>query len=462
MPSNPYKSPTNEPESERSGLLSKIVPMLQKNGTVTQTLLAYFVRGLGAISLLWLYQVIATRMPLAAAGHVYLGITVTTVLSGLSIVGLQMLSLRMIGARSLDEHRSEIAYIGQRTRWFAIPWSLACAAILFALAEPIATNIFRKPGLIPVLRWIAPSIFLSGMGLVYSHQLQGLRKFTEALITQSLGTQFLTAVILFFADEVTPESAAMSYSFASGINFALAMLFWRRTVPANEVSSVQFPDMYASCFSFWLVKAMIMSVNWAGLLIVGILVEDSTHVALFAVAQRVANLVNFLLIGVNVVVTPKFARFWREERVDRIKDLALKSTAAISFFALPIVLLLVLFPEQFLSFFKEGYEAAAPLLVILVLSQFFNVITGSVNQLLSMCEMEHELRNIVVMSGIASLLLTLVLTYARGVEGAAIACALSLLIQNIAAVFVVRQKLGFSMFGALHPQYWLSLAGLRR
>ena len=229
----------------------------------------------------------------------------------------------------------------------------------------------------------------------------------------------------------------------------------------SEVSTLSFPEIYSSCFSFWLVKAMIMSVNWAGLLIVGAMVDES-EVALFAVALRVANVVNFLLIGVNVVVTPKFARFWRDGRVDRIKDLALKSTAAISILAVPIVLVLVLFPKEFLGFFKEGYEAAAPLLVILVLSQFFNVITGSVNQLLSMCEMEHDLRNIVVLSGMVSLSLTLVLTFTWGVQGAAYACAISLLVQNVAAVFMVRQKLGFSMFGALHPQYWLSLAGLRR
>lgn len=447
-------------------LLKKTLEKLSSKGSVVETLLAYLVRGLGAVSLLGLYAVIAKRLTEAEAGYVLLGLAVSTVLSQLSPVGLQTLSLRQIAARSLEKDSGEIAYLARKTRWLAMPWAFALSVLVFCLAEWLAVTVFRKPPLGPVLQWIAPSIFLSGVAFVYSSQLQGLRMFTESLVTLALGTQLAAMVLIFVFDCRTPVSMAQAYSVGSAINLVLAIWFWQRrvSVPLDvmRASKVEMPDVVSSCFSFWIVKAMILAVNWAGILIVGILVEDAAESALFGVAQRVANLVNFLLIGVNVVVTPRFARFWREQKLDKIRDVALKSTAAISLAALPIVCVLVFFPRTFLALFKPGYVDAAPLLVILVLSQFFNVLTGSVNQLLSMCEMEHDLRNIVVLSGLASILLTAVFTALWGVTGAALAAAISLLIQNLAAVFVVRKKLGFSMFRALHVNYLWSLAGLKR
>lgn len=446
--------------------LKKVLSKLTSKGSVVETLLAYLVRGLGAVSLLGLYAIIAKRLSEEDAGYVLLGLAVSTVLSNLSVVGLQMLSLRLIAARTLENDKHEIAYLGSRTRWLAIPWAILISAAMWFLADWLAVVVFKKPLLGPVLQWIAPSIFLSGLAFVYSHQLQGLRMFTESLVTQALGTQLAAIVLIYSFGCSTPVTMAQAYSVASAINLGLAILFWQRRVNVSaEVARkavVEIPDVVASCFSFWIVKAMILSVNWAGILIVGILVADAADSALFGVAQRVANLVNFLLIGVNVVVTPRFARFWREKKIDKIRDVALKSTAAISVAALPIVCVLVIFPKTFLGLFKPGYVDAAPLLVILVLSQFFNVLTGSVNQLLSMCEMEHDLRNIVVLSGFASLLLTALFTLFWGVMGAAVASAISLLLQNLAAVFVVRKKLGFSMFRALHINYLSSLAGLKR
>ncbi len=444
--------------NKEATLLSKLMAKLTSKGTVVETLLAYVVRGLGAVSLLWLYAVIAKRLPAAAAGHVFLGLTVATVLGGLCVVGLQMLSLRLIAARTLEKDAAEIIFLGRRTRMLALPWAIVSSALVFAGADLLAIYVFQKPGVGVVLRWIAPSIAFTGIALVYSHQLQGLRRFTESLITLALGTQLMCVVLIMVYDCQTPEAMAKAYSAAAALNLVLATQFWRRTVPVEQPKQVEMPEVVSSCFSFWVVKAMIMSVNWAGVLVVGILVQDPAQIALFAVAQRIANLVNFLLVGVNVVVTPKFARYWRERQFDRIRDVALKSTAAISVAALPIVLVLVLLPETFLGIFKPAYVAAAPLLVILVLSQFFNVITGSVNQLLSMCEMEHDLRNIVVVSGVASIVLTVVLTSTLGVMGAAIASALALFIQNVAAVYIVKKKLGFSMFRALDVSYWFSLA----
>lgn len=52
--------------------------------------------------------------------------------------------------------------------------------------------------------------------------------------------------------------------------------------------------------------------------------------------------------------------------------------------AVPVLAFMVFFPEFLMGLFGEEYKVAAPLLQILAIGQFINVITGSVGYLLNM------------------------------------------------------------------------------
>jgi Na+-driven multidrug efflux pump len=57
---------------------------------------------------------------------------------------------------------------------------------------------------------------------------------------------------------------------------------------------------------------------------------------------------------------------------------------------------------------------------------------------------ERDMRNITLVAGFIAVTLTLVLTKAYGVTGCAIATAVSLAFQNLAAVYYVKKRLGFN------------------
>jgi O-antigen/teichoic acid export membrane protein len=117
--------------------------------------------------------------------------------------------------------------------------------------------------------------------------------------------------------------------------------------------------------------------------------------------------------------------------------------------AVPVAAGIALFPRQIMSAFGAEFSDGAMLLVILSLGQLVNVISGSVNALLSMCGFESDLRNILLTSGGFAILLSVVLTRTYGVQGTAIATAVALVVQNIYAVWIVKKRLGFSMFSAI-------------
>ena len=192
---------------------------------------------------------------------------------------------------------------------------------------------------------------------------------------------------------------------------------------------------------------MILVVNWSGQLVAGMF-ADAADVAIFSVAQRTANLVNFILIGVNFVVTPRFAKLWSANDLESLRELAIKSTAWMTLVAVPLLVAIAVVPSHIMGLFGSEFRSGGILLTILAVGQAFNVMTGSVNALLNMCGFESDLRNIVVVSGMLAIALAVVMTMTWGVLGTSLAVAFTLVFQNTLAVAVVKRRLGFSMFSA--------------
>ena len=74
-----------------------------------------------------------------------MGLASVTMLVPIGACGLQVISLRLISARSLDEDRAEIEYVARKTLLLSFGSSLVLAAGFYALAPWLADNVFRKP-----------------------------------------------------------------------------------------------------------------------------------------------------------------------------------------------------------------------------------------------------------------------------------------------------------------------------
>lgn len=408
----------------------------------------FFVRGLGAVSMFLLYAVAARRLPIDQAGHFFIGLASVTMLVPIASFGLQIISLRLISARSLKENADEIRFVVRKSLLSAMLSSVVIAFLSHQLAPWIATHIFSKPDLADVMRWVSPAIVFGCLAMVISHHLQGIRYFSASLFVLSIATPLLTAVAMLCLPQMTATTSAQVLSAASLGACLIGLLLWRLACPAGAVKRVEISGLLRSCLALWTVNTMIVIVNWSGQVVAGAF-ADAADVAVLSVAQRTANLVNFILIGVNFVVTPRFARLWAQRDHSGLRDLALKSTAAMSLAAVPIVVGILTFPEQIMGLFGPVFRSGAPLLVILALGQLFNVMTGSVNALLCMCGFEHDLRNIVISSSLLAVVMSVVLTKQFGVTGTAVATATALAIQNVYAIAIVKKRLGFSMFGAV-------------
>ena len=180
--------------------------------------------------------------------------------------------------------------------------------------------------------------------------------------------------------------------------------------------------------------------QWSGILIAGAMLP-AEDVALLTAAQRTAMLTSFVLMVVNMVVAPRYARLWKEGNIERIQYLAKWSTRGMIAMVLPVIAVMMIWPEKVMGLFGEGFEEAAIPLMILAVGQFVNVATGSVGYLLNMSGHEKEYKIITTMAAIVTLLLVLSLTFYFGMLGSAIATSFGVVLQNLLSLFFVRNKI---------------------
>jgi O-antigen/teichoic acid export membrane protein len=184
---------------------------------------------------------------------------------------------------------------------------------------------------------------------------------------------------------------------------------------------------------------MDMVMGWSGILLVGV-IRSSHDVGVYSAAWRTAFLLSWVLVSANTVAGPKIAALYARGEHAVVEGLARKTARAGTFAVLPVFVALVTFARPVLGIFGAGFGAGATALVIMAVGQLANVMTGPVGYLLMMTGNERLMRNIMIGAASLNVALQLALIPPIGIEGAAIATAVSLAALNlVTAAFAYRQ-----------------------
>ena len=105
--------------------------------------------------------------------------------------------------------------------------------------------------------------------------------------------------------------------------------------------------------------------------------------------------------------------------------------------SVPILIILGFFSEPILFLFGDNYIAAKNALLILLVGQLFNSVSGPAAIYLNMTGRQRVLNVILAFGLILNILLNIILIPMYGIEGAAFATSFSMAIWNIAAVVTI-------------------------
>ena len=412
-----------------------------------KSLVSLFVRGGGGLAAFLSSVLVARSLGDVQAGLYFLAFALLNILAVVGRFGLDKTVLRRVSIGSFSHSAGAVKGVILFAFSAVFAGSFFFAALLFLAADFVAATVFSKPELALSLRYIALATPMASLCAICAEALQGLHKFVASMFISAISPAVWLVILLFlmqlYGNSLSSTAACQALWLSYVLTFLFAIYFLRGSIaPSISTTRPAQNEVLESCMPLYVVDMMAIAVLWAGQLLAGHWLAPQDQACL-AAAQRTASLASLLLMALNMIVAPRFAALHHQGHSDALRRLAQGSTLAVTFLAIPLVLLMCLIPEQVMSIFGAGFNRAAIVLPILAFGQLINAMTGSVGYLLSMSGHERDLRDITLISGLCAMLLPLLLLPVWGVVGAAVSTVIALSLQNILALLKVRRRLGF-------------------
>ncbi|OEE70642.1 capsular biosynthesis protein CpsJ [Enterovibrio norvegicus FF-33] len=395
--------------------------------------------------------VVARILGAEQSGLFFLGLSLATLMGTLCLLGMDNAMLRFIGQSHTSDNPVQTNQVFTNAYAAVVPVSVLSGVIIYLCSPWLADAVFNKPEATATLRYFAAAIPFVSLFFLNGYALQATRKVIASVCSMQLGVTIIALPALLYLPHYQAVPLASSASFVyvlASVLVVIAGLWLWFNVPEHRIDSthLRMPALWGAAPNLWLISATGQAIPWASVVIVGFFVT-SEEVAFFSAAQRTSMLISFMLMVVNFVAAPRFSALYKAGEFNQLKRLAQLSTRLMIGFSLPVLFIVLIWPNAIMSLFGNAFSQSGQLLVILAIGQTINVMTGSVGFLLTMCGYEKDMRNVTVFAGVLTVTLTVIFTSIWGILGAAIAVSLGVSTQNLLALHKVKKRLGFWPIG---------------
>jgi O-antigen/teichoic acid export membrane protein len=176
-------------------------------------------------------------------------------------------------------------------------------------------------------------------------------------------------------------------------------------------------------------------------IMVGSLIGAATA-GIYNAAANTALWVSFILQTVNLVVAPTFTTLYTQKDISGLQKVATTASLWILWPSLIIAVALVLFTQPVLGIFGDEFVAAHWSLKILVIGQLTNALCGSVGNLMVMTGYQNKILIVSSSCALTNLVLNAIAIPIWGMNGAAVATAITLIAYNIWCSVLVVKNVG--------------------
>ena len=299
-----------------------------------------------------------------------------------------------------------------------------------------------------------PLIPLIALGNIRGAALRGLRRVVLGQLPEKvIRTAVLILLALAFLTwgvgagyEFTANTALGLYVAAAAVAFLMgAWLLWRARpegVVHEPTRRTEGREWQRAVLPLALISGVQVLNSHVDVLFLGLLRSDE-EVGLYRVVIQLGNLVIFGLTAINMVLHPHISRLHQQGNRETLQRMVTNSARVILLLALPPVVLFVFFGEWVLILaFGQDYTSAHVALAILALGQLVNAGMGSVGALLNMTGHERDTMRGMLMALALNVALNLLLIPLFGIEGAALATAMTFATWNVFLWRLVWKRLG--------------------
>lgn len=403
-----------------------------------------FVLRIAGITMGYLFILLISRnLGAAAVGIFTLAFTVLQIASIFGRFGLDTALLRLVSESVAHNKMSEAAGSYLKATLFAFFLALFISVAIYLSSETIAAGVFSNLELTRAFEIAAVGVVPMTLTYLNFETMRAMKKIREYAFFQNVSTFLVATVLLFFilgTDSGTTVTIAV-FIVAVYVTWFFSqykvMKFFRfkLTMQGREIFSmlkVSFPMMVAS--------SLMLIMGWTDTIMIGIFMDENS-VGVYSVALKVATVTSITLMAINSMSAPKFAEFYAKNDMISLQNVVSHASKLIFWTSLPILLICVMFPEFILGIFGHDFKMAAWALIVLCIGQFVNAASGSVGYILQMTGKEKVFQKIIVSALLFNVLLNYLLIPRYGINGAAIASMISMILWNIGSLTYILKKL---------------------
>lgn len=361
--------------------------------------------------------------------------SVLLVLVILSSLGLAVGVKRFVAKFGEEKRGAEARRVIRDGSWLIAASSLAGAALLAALAGPLAAA-FHNPSLVLPLRILAVAL-PAALGVEYVTRIgEAFRSFRSSVIARQILDPSLRLVLSVGLLALGAGLPAIMGAYAASAVGALlvAIVLVGRIERLRALDRGPAPSQMGTLlrFSLPLVFGGVLFdfAERIDILMIG-LFRDEAQVGVYAVGSALARSLLVLVASTIPVVGTLAAEAVGRGSADDIAKLHRTVTRWMLFFTAPLAAGLLLFPEEAVTLlFGRDYASAAPALQVLVIAYLTGVLVGPVGLLLNTMGKTHwTLANMAIRTGV-NVVLNLLLIPRFGILGAAWGTVISLLVAS--------------------------------
>jgi O-antigen/teichoic acid export membrane protein len=398
-------------------------------------------------------------------GVYYLALNVATLMGAIAVGGLDTTVIRYLARFRVDNDWGGF----RGTLRFAMrtvgALGIGLSAVVLVGAPWIATIVFRKPEVTIPLRIVALYIPLYAFEWVLLAATQSFKQMKYKVYVEAMLNPTMRIILAFSVYMLGGRVYAIlgMYVFSLFVCAVLAALSLRRCIPVNLSAYVPKVDRH-EIVKYW------TPLFWGNLLNFMVMYSDSfvlahyrstVEVGLYSVCIRLIVVMGFFLGVISQIFGPMISELHHRGEIEQLAAYAKVVTLwAVEVFA-PIALIFVVASRDVLALFGKGFTVASTCLLVLVLGQFLNYVTGPVGLIINMSGWTRVQFWITAASLTLQIAMAFLLVPSMGIMGAAIANSAGVIAVNLLQVYFVWRLLH------IHPFAWIlakpfvaALAGL--
>ena len=363
-----------------------------------------------------------------------------------TVLGTNNAILRLIPEHLVGYSPSSAFKVYRKTQYLVAGVSLLTGGILFALSDVIAEKVFSKPHWSSFFSLAAFFTVFLALQNLNTQAVRGLRlirtfAFMQMLPAGSNLIVLLVATFLFFNLSNPVYALLVSFLVTALVGALIMDLEFKKKILATDViSNVPLKDILALSLPMLMSATMTFVIGQTGIIMLGMFRSES-EVGYYAIAVKMATLTTFVLSAINSMAAPKFSELFHRGKMDELFYVAQKSAKLIFWTTVPILIVLLMFGRTILKvFFGSEFIASYGAMVLLVLGQFVNSISGSTGYFMNMTNNHLAYRNIILLTSVIAILLNFILIPHFGIFGSAISGMITISFLNISTLFYIYTK----------------------